>query len=251
MNGVGRLRGVGFRRHGRARQDPQYHAIAQATDRLRLQRHQVAYRAKIAARLGYPVVLKIVSDDILHKTEAGGVIVGLKNAAAVRRGFNQLIESAKSYRADAAVRGVQVQQMLDGGREVMVGAVTDPSFGKMVAFGLGGVLVELLGDAVFRIQPLTDRDAAAMVRSIRGAKLLDGYRNLPPGDVGAVEQTLLRLSTLVATLPEIAELDLNPVKVLEPGKGVAVVDGRVRVRHLAEDEAPALADLPSVPTKRP
>ncbi|MGE5062024.1 MAG: acetate--CoA ligase family protein, partial [Betaproteobacteria bacterium] len=113
-----------------------------------------AEAVKIAARLRFPVVLKIVSDDILHKTEAGGVAVGLENAAAVRGAFERLIKNAKAYNKKAAVQGVQVQQMLKGGQEVMIGAVTDPSFGKMIAFGLGGVLVEVMKDVTFRMAPV-------------------------------------------------------------------------------------------------
>ncbi|HEY7705444.1 MAG TPA: GNAT family N-acetyltransferase [Acidimicrobiia bacterium] len=197
-----------------------------------------------AAMVGGPVALKVVAPGVLHKTEVGGVLLGLAGEAAVRAGFRQIRSAVPE------AEGVIVQEMVEGGHEVLMGMVEDPNFGPLIVFGLGGVLVELLGDVVFRIQPLTDRDAAAMVRSIRGARLFDGYRNLPAGDVEAAEQTLLRLSALIGAVPELAELDLNPVKVLEPGKGVVVVDGRARIRHLAEDEALALADLPSVPTRR-
>jgi acetyl coenzyme A synthetase (ADP forming)-like protein len=170
-----------------------------------------AEAAKIAARLGYPVVLKIVSDDILHKTEAGGVIVGLKNAAAVRRGFSQLIDNAKSYRADAAVRGVQVQQMLDGGREVMVGAVTDPSFGKMVAFGLGGVLVEVMKDITFRMAPVAHEEALSMLDSIAAAEVLRGVRGGSGVNRAALADVIAKVSSLISDFPEIHEVDLNPI----------------------------------------
>src|SRR5918997_6610997 len=119
--------------------------------------------AQVAAKLGFPVVLKIVSDDILHKTEAGGVLVGIGNAADVQAGFEQLVRNAKQYKSDANVQGVQVQQMLKGGQEIMVGAVTDATFGKMIAFGLGGVLVEVMKDITFRMAPVTESDALAML----------------------------------------------------------------------------------------
>jgi len=128
-----------------------------------------AEAVKIATRLRYPVALKIVSDDILHKTEAGGVIVGLANGGEVRRAYDRLVKNAKAYRKNAQIQGVQVQQMVSGGQEVMVGAVTDPSFGKMIAFGLGGVLVEVMKDITFRMTPVSKKDALVMLDSIGAA----------------------------------------------------------------------------------
>jgi acetyl coenzyme A synthetase (ADP forming)-like protein len=186
-----------------------------------------AEAANIAARLGYPVVLKIVSDDILHKTEAGGVIVGLKNAAAVRRGFNQLIENAKGYRADASVQGVQVQQMLDGGREVMVGAVTDPSFGKMVAFGLGGVLVEVMKDITFRMAPVAHEEALSMLDSVAAAEVLRGVRGGSGVNRAALADVIAKVSKLVNDFPEIHEIDLNPIFATETA--ARAVDVRIVV----------------------
>ena len=126
--------------------------------------------------MGFPVVLKIVSDDILHKTEAGGVIVGLENVADVRAGFERLVNNAKQYKSDANIQGVQVQQMLKGGQEVMVGAVTDATFGKMIAFGLGGVLVEVMKDITFRMAPVSEAEALSMLDSIAAAEVLRGVR---------------------------------------------------------------------------
>lgn len=142
--------------------------------------------------------------------------------------------------------GVVVQSFVPAGHEVLIGSTEDPSFGPLIVFGLGGVTVELLGDVAFRIHPLTDVDAAEMVRSIKGFRMLEGYRNMPEGDVAAVEEALLRVSTLITEVPEIIEMDLNPVKVLAPGEGVVVVDARIRVKPLAPTERPELADLPSV-----
>src|SRR5213080_1953227 len=134
--------------------------------------------AKLAAGMGFPVVLKIVSPEILHKTEAGGVLVGLKSADEVREGFDTIMANAKKYNAKAQLLGVQVQQMLSGGQEVIVGAVTDPSFGKLVAFGLGGVLVEVLKDITFRLAPASKEDALDMLDGIAAAEILKGVRGM-------------------------------------------------------------------------
>jgi acyl-CoA synthetase (NDP forming) len=127
------------------------------------------------------------------------------------------------------MEGVLVQPMVAGGTEVMVGVTHDPLFGPLLAFGLGGIYVEVLRDVCFRVTPLTDRDAAEMVRSVRGHKLFEGYRGHPPADVRAVEEVLLRVSRLVEEVPEVCELDLNPVFALPPGQGCRIVDARIRV----------------------
>src|SRR5215813_11106166 len=139
-----------------------------------------AQAAKLATAMGYPVVLKIVSPQILHKTEAGGVLVGVKTAAEVRKGFDTIMRNAKKYNRKANLLGVQVQQMLTGGQEVIVGAVTDPSFGKLVAFGLGGVLVEVLKDVTFRLAPVAKDDALSMLDGIAAAEVLKGVRGADP-----------------------------------------------------------------------
>src|SRR5229473_4975397 len=136
--------------------------------------------AKIAAGMGFPVVLKIVSPEILHKTEAGGVIVGVKSAGEVEKGFATIMANAKKYDAKANLLGVQVQQMLLGGQEVIIGAVTDPSFGKLVAFGLGGILVEVLKDITFRLAPASKEDALSMLDGIAAAEILRGVRGAKP-----------------------------------------------------------------------
>ena len=153
-----------------------------------------AEAAKMATRLGFPVVLKIVSDDILHKTEAGGVVVGLQDAADVRRGFDQLVKNARRYKKNANILGVQVQQMLKGGQEVMVGAVTDPSFGKMIAFGLGGVLVEVMKDITFRMTPVGKKDALSMLDSIAAAEVLRGVRGAKGVDRAALADIITKVS---------------------------------------------------------
>jgi acyl-CoA synthetase (NDP forming) len=136
--------------------------------------------------------------------------------------------------------------MVLGGHEVLIGMTEDPTFGPLLVFGMGGVLVELLGDVALRLHPLTDQDARSMILSLRTSRLLLGYRNLPEGDVAALEEAILRVSALVGVLPEIVEMDLNPVKVLTPGNGVKVVDARIRVRRPPLTRQPELADLPAV-----
>lgn len=166
---------------------------------------------ELATKMGFPVVMKIVSPDILHKTEAGGVLVGLKSAADVEQGYRTIVENAKQYNANAAIIGVQVQQMITGGQEVIIGAVTDPSFGKLVAFGLGGVLVEVLKDITFRMAPATNEDALSMLDGIAAAEVLKGVRGADPANREALAGMIERVSQLVADFPEISELDLNPV----------------------------------------
>ena len=184
-----------------------------------------AEAAKFAARFGFPVVLKIVSDDILHKTEAGGVITGVQNAADARRGFDQLLKNARRYKKGASIQGVQVQQMVGGGREVMVGAVTDPSFGKLIAFGLGGVLVEVMKDITFRLAPVSKKDALSMLDSIGGAEILRGVRGGKGVDRGALADIVAKVSKLIGDFPEISEVDLNPIFATE--KGAQAVDVRI------------------------
>ncbi|MEU5682800.1 CoA-binding protein [Streptomyces venezuelae] len=167
-----------------------------------------------AARFDGPVVMKIVSPDISHKTDAGGVKVGVEGAADVRAAFRQIVGNARAYALQARIDGVLVQELLPGdpaSQEVIVGAVTDPTFGKVVAFGLGGVLVEVLKDVTFRLAPVDADEAASMLDSIRAADVLRGVRGAPPVDRRAVAEQISRVSQLVTDFPEIAEVDLNPV----------------------------------------
>ncbi|MFB4420440.1 acetate--CoA ligase family protein [Streptomyces sp. QL37] len=174
----------------------------------------------LADRLGGPVVLKIVSPDILHKTDAGGVVVGVSGAKEVRAAFCTIVKNAKAYAADARIEGVQVQQLVPPGQEVIVGAVTDPTFGKVVAFGLGGVLVEVLKDITFRLAPVTADEARSMLDSIGAAEILKGVRGAPAVDRWALAEQIRRVSQLVTDFPEIAEVDLNPV-IASPDGAVA------------------------------
>ena len=181
---------------------------------------------KLASTMG-TVVLKIVSPDILHKTEAGGVLVGLKTPDEVRRGYDTILGNAKAYKADAKVVGVQVQQMLMGGQEVIIGAVTDDSFGKLIAFGLGGVLVEVLKDITFRLAPATHEDALSMLDGVQAAEMLKGVRGSEPVNREALSNLIVRVSELVSDFPEISEMDLNPV--FATAKGAIAADVRIVV----------------------
>ncbi|CAL9409615.1 hypothetical protein SUDANB121_01642 [Nocardiopsis dassonvillei] len=165
----------------------------------------------LAKEIGFPVVAKIVSPDILHKTDAGGVEVGLADGAQVEEAYRRIVSNARSYDPDARIDGVQIQQQVAGGLEVLIGATTDPTFGKVVVFGLGGVLVEVLKDVAFRLAPVDRQEALSQIRGIRAAEILDGVRGAEPVDAQALAETLVRLSELVTDFPEIAEADLNPV----------------------------------------
>jgi len=184
-----------------------------------------AQAAKLATAMGYPVVLKIVSPQILHKTEAGGVLVGVRTSAEVRKGFAKIVANAKKYNRKAELHGVQVQQMVGGGQEVIIGAVTDPSFGKLVAFGLGGVLVEVLKDATFRLAPATKDDALSMLDGIQAAEILKGVRGAKGVNRAALATMIQNVSKLVADFPEISEMDLNPVFATD--KGAIAADVRI------------------------
>jgi acetyl coenzyme A synthetase (ADP forming)-like protein len=185
---------------------------------------------RAAREIGYPVVVKLVSDTITHKTDVGGVVLDLKQDEGVRSAFATIQKNLRDRGQPDAMSGVLVQSMVHAGVEVIVGITRDPSFGPLVMFGLGGVQVELLQDVVFRVTPLTDLDARQMVRGVRGAKLLDGYRGAPPGDIAALEEVLLRLSQLAGDHPAIQEMDLNPLRVMEPGHGCLALDARIGVR---------------------
>jgi len=191
---------------------------------------------ELAQSMGFPVVLKIVSPDILHKTEAGGVLVGLNGAEAVAEGYRTIVSNAKSYDPDADITGVQVQQMMTTGQEVIIGAVTDQTFGKIVAFGLGGVLVEVLKDVTFRMAPIDRAEAQSMVEGIAAAEILRGVRGAAPVDQSALVDLIGRVSDLVIDFPQFAEVDLNPV--LSTPEGATAVD----VRILVEKDAPATPD---------
>ena len=174
--------------------------------------------AALGDEIGYPVVMKIVSPDILHKTEAGGVKVGVASAAEARANFEEILGNAKGYKADAEILGVQIQQMLPSdGQEIIVGAVTDASFGKLVAFGLGGILVEVLKDITFRLAPASEAQALSMLESIEAAEVLNGVRGAEPVNKEAIAEIIVNVSNLVSEFPEIQEMDLNPIFATKAG----------------------------------
>jgi acetyl coenzyme A synthetase (ADP forming)-like protein len=197
-----------------------------------------------AVQIGGPVVLKVIAESALHKSDSGGIALDLEGEDEVREAYRKVSTAVDD------VDGVLVQEMIRGGHEVLVGVTEDPNFGPLIVYGLGGIMVEVMQDVTFKLWPITDVDASEMVDGIRGAKLLRGYRNLPEGDVGGVEDILLRVSAMVGICPEIVEMDLNPVKVLEPGHGVVAVDARIRVRRADPGAAIELADLPAVVNTR-
>ncbi len=183
-----------------------------------------------AERLGYPVVMKIVSPDIIHKTEVGGVVVGVANPEQVRERYNEILRSVGLKAPAARIVGMLVQRMAPPSTEVIVGALRDPQFGPAVMFGLGGVFVELLNDVSFRVAPIDKDEAWEMMQEVKGIPLLTGYRGSRPLDVKAVARTLASVSGMITELDEIEQMDLNPVMVYE--SGVSVVDARIILRPI-------------------
>jgi acetate---CoA ligase (ADP-forming) len=185
---------------------------------------------RLAAGLGFPVAVKLASRLLVHKTEVDGVRLNMGDSEAVRLAFGAIRDRLAGEGRLNGMDGVLVQPMVRGGVEVMIGVTQDPLFGQLAAFGLGGIHVEVLADVCFRVTPLSDRDAAEMVRGIRGFRLLKGYRGHPAADLAAIEEMLLRVSRLAEEIPEITELDLNPIFAFPPGEGCLVADARIQVR---------------------
>jgi acyl-CoA synthetase (NDP forming) len=179
----------------------------------------------LSKEIGFPVVLKIVSPDVLHKSDAGGVKLSLKNEKDVGKAFDEIISSIKKHEPTANIQGVSVQNMARPGTEVIIGMSKDPQFGPVLMFGLGGILVEVLKDVSFRIVPLTRRDAREMIREIKGYPILEGYRGQDPANIEVLEETLLKVSDFVENRPEIKELDINPIFAYRDG--ALAVDARV------------------------
>ena len=184
-----------------------------------------AEAVKFAEAIGFPVVLKVVSPDIIHKSDVGGVIVGLKSAGEVRDAYKRILENVKKHRADAKIVGILVQEMAPASTEVIVGAIKDPQFGPALMFGLGGIFVEVLKDVTFRVAPINEDEAREMITEVRAYPLLKGYRNMPPADIEAIIKILLNTSRLVMEHEAIKEVDLNPIMVYE--KGAKTVDARI------------------------
>ena len=181
--------------------------------------------AKAASELGFPAVLKIVSPQITHKSDVGGVALGLNSADEVEAAFDRIVASAKQHVPEATISGVAVQRMEKPGIEVFIGVTKDPQFGPVLMFGLGGVLVEVLKDVAFRIIPIEPRDARQIVEEIKGYPLLQGYRGQDPADLDKLHALLLKVSSFIEQHPEVAELDLNPVFAYKDG--AIAVDARI------------------------
>ncbi|HKZ93101.1 MAG TPA: acetate--CoA ligase family protein [Candidatus Bathyarchaeia archaeon] len=182
-----------------------------------------------AGQIGYPIVLKIVSPDVLHKWDVGGVVLDLKNAGEVEDAYKKILLNVKRHKPDAKIVGVLVQEMVPSSTEVIVGSMKDPQFGPALMFGLGGIFVEVLKDVTFRIAPITVADAKEMITEVKGYPILKGYRGQPPADIDAIIRILMSTSKLVMDHMEIKELDLNPIMVYE--KGAKTVDARIIIEQ--------------------
>jgi acetate---CoA ligase (ADP-forming) len=182
---------------------------------------------RLAAELGFPVVMKAIAPGLLHKSDIGGVLLDLYSAQAVERAAVELAQRG----ADAGhpLTGLLLQRQVEPGLEAFVGMTTDPTLGPLIVSGLGGVQLELMRDVAFRLPPVSDLDADDMLRGLRAAALFDGYRGSTPADRAALIDVISKLSALVELVPELVELDLNPVKLLAPGQGAVVLDGRLRL----------------------
>jgi acetate---CoA ligase (ADP-forming) len=189
----------------------------------------------LAKEIGMPVVMKIVSPDILHKSDAGGVKVNIRDENAVRETYRTILSNCREYKADAKIHGIAIQEMAPWGTEVIVGSVNDPTFGPTVMFGLGGVFVEVLKDVTFRVAPVNDSQIARMLNEIRGVPILDGARGEAPRDRDALCSLLACYAAMISDLgDEISETDANPVLVYEAGQGLKVVDARVILKKVSK-----------------
>lgn len=184
----------------------------------------------IAETIGYPIVLKIISPDIVHKSDVGGVLINLKDANEVKHGFIKIIENVKKHKSDAKIIGILVQQMVSQGLEVIVGSIKDKFFEHVIIFGLGGIFTEILKDISMRVLPITRNDVEEMIREIKAYPILLGYRGLPKRDLESLVQLILNFSKVLEDNPVISECDLNPVIVLEEGKGSYIVDARIIIK---------------------
>jgi len=202
------------------------------TTRVELAR-DAAEAVRAARELKYPVVMKIASPDIIHKSDARGVRVGLSSELEVRRAFKEVMDNARAYKPKANILGVTIQEYFPRAREVIVGTVQDPTFGATVMFGLGGIWVEALKDVSFRLAPLTAADAKEMITEIKGFSILAGIRGEPRADIDAIVDILQKAGQLAHEFPEIAEMDINPIFVFDKGKGAIAIDARVILKEEA------------------
>jgi acyl-CoA synthetase (NDP forming) len=186
--------------------------------------------AAAAAKIGFPVAVKLDSSTVTHKSDVGGVVLDLDSGDEVKQAFNSIRARLKKDGRQSEMQGVVVQKMVNEGIEAIVGVTQDPSFGPLIMFGSGGVYAELMKDVVLRLHPISDLDAEEMINSIKMSSLFKGFRGSPPADIGAIQDLLLRLSAMVEDIPHIAELDFNPVKVMPQGKGYYIVDARIMLK---------------------
>ena len=180
---------------------------------------------RIANELGYPVVLKVVSPDIVHKSDVGGVILNISNDEELKEAYERLMNNVRRNAPNARILGVLVEEQLPEGTEVIVGVTKDPQFGHVIMFGLGGIFVEILNDVTFRVLPIDKEDALEMLHEIKGYPILEGYRGAKRADINAIVDIMLKVSKLVMENPSIKEMDLNPIRVYE--KGAKVLDVRI------------------------
>ena len=185
--------------------------------------------ARLAKEINFPIVMKIVSPDIIHKTDAGGVKVGVKDEEEARMTYQEIISIAIKYNKKARISGVITYTMIPQGTEIIIGMMKDPHFGPVIMFGLGGIFVEVLKDISFRILPIEEIDAREMIAEIKGYEILKGARGNPPRDIRAIEEVLMKVSKLTMENPEINEIDLNPIFAFE--NGIQVVDARMILSH--------------------
>ncbi len=185
--------------------------------------------ARLAKEINFPIVMKIVSPDIIHKTDAGGVKVGVKDEEEARMIYQEIISKAIKYNKKASISGVIAYTMVPQGTEIIIGMMKDPHFGPVIMFGLGGIFVEVLKDISFRILPIEEIDAREMITEIKGYEILKGARGNPPRDIRAIEEVLMKVSKLTMENPEINEIDLNPIFAFE--NGIQVVDARMILSH--------------------
>lgn len=182
---------------------------------------------KIAERIGFPVVLKVVSPDISHKTDVGGVVLGVRSPDEVRKAVSNMILEVRSKAPGSRIVGILVQKMAPPGLEVIVGGVRDKVFGPVVMFGLGGVFVEVLRDVSFRVAPLTEQDVDEMIREVKAYKILEGYRGYPQRDLESLKRIILGVARMLTEVREVEEVDLNPVLLYQRGEGALIVDARI------------------------
>jgi acetyl-CoA synthetase (ADP-forming) len=179
-------------------------------------------------KINYPVVAKLMSPDIIHKTEAGIVKLNLKSEEEVVKAYREIIDNAKKYNANAKIQGINIQEMIKGGVvEIIVGALRDVNFGPIIMFGLGGIFIEIFKDVAYRVCPISKWEAEKMIKEIKAFPLLDGYRNTPKGDINAIVDIIRTCCEIMQENPEIEEIDLNPIIVFERGKGLSAVDARI------------------------